>query len=81
MFSLNLLNFVTNNICHYSDKGGPNLPPLVLETKTLPQCQQDSCEKHNLKIEPNLCFSRSNLPDFLNSLNSMKVLLHLQKLF
>ena len=40
----------------------------------LPQHQQDTCERQDLLIEPNSCFS--DLSDFLSSLNSMKALLH-----
>ena len=40
----------------------------------LPQHQQDTCERQDLKIEPHSCFS-----DFSDSLNLMKVPLHLEK--
>ena len=46
----------------------------------LPQHQQDTNERQDLKIEPKSCFS--DLSDSLNlpnSLNSMGVLLHLRK--
>ena len=55
---------------------GLNLPPLVLETRMLPH-QQDTCEKQDLSIEPNSCFSDST--DSNNLLNSMKVLLRFGK--
>ena len=42
-----------------------------------PQCQQDTCERQDLQIEPNSRFS--DLSDCLNSLNSMKLLPHLGK--
>ena len=67
--------FSDKNICHCS-----NLLPLVLETRMLSQHQQDTCERQDLKIQPNSCFSDlSDSVNLLNSLNSMKVLLHLEK--
>ena len=32
-------------------------PPLVLETRMLPQHQQDTCARLDLSIDPNSCFS------------------------
>ena len=43
----------------------------------VPQSQQDTCERQDLLIEPNSCFS--DLSDSLHLLNSLKVLLHLGK--
>ena len=39
-----------------------------------PQCHQDICERQDLWLYPNSCFS-----DLSDSLNSMKYLLHLEK--
>ena len=36
---------------------GSNLPPLVSETRMLAERQQDTCERHDLQIELNSCFS------------------------
>ena len=36
---------------------GLNLSPFVLETRMPPQCQQDTCERRDLEIDSNLCFS------------------------
>ena len=43
----------------------------------LPQHQQDTCERQDLEIELNSCFSHYQFS--LNSLNSLKVTLHLGK--
>ena len=43
----------------------------------LPQHQYYTCERQDLQLELNSCYS--DLSDSLNSLNSMKVLLHLGK--
>ena len=43
--------------------------PLVLDTKLLPQHQQDTFERQDLYIEPNSCFR--DLSDSLNLLNSV----------
>ena len=57
---------VTKNNCHQKCL---NLPPLVLETRMLLQCQQDTYETQDLEIDPNSCFS--DLSDSLNSRNSL----------
>ena len=36
---------------------GSNLPPLVLETRMLTQCQTDTFERWDLEIDPNSCFT------------------------
>ena len=47
--SLNVFNefteFSDKNICYQK---GSNLPPLMLETGMLPQCQQDTCNRQDL---------------------------------
>ena len=49
MFSLNLLNSVTK-IFVMTVKGHEQTTqlPLVLETRMLPQCQQDTCERQEV---------------------------------
>ena len=71
-FFLNVftLNSVTT-ICHYS-KRIRSWPPLVREVRMLSKHQQDKCERQNLKIQPNSCFS--DLSVSLNSLNSCSIL-------
>ena len=39
--------FSDKNICHYSKKAS-NLPPLMEETRLVPQHQQDTCERQDL---------------------------------
>ena len=72
IFSVDLLNSVTNNECH---KKGSNLP---LSCKR-PGCNHSAIktQRQDLQIDPNACFS--DLSDSLKSLNSMKVLFHLGK--
>ena len=61
MFSLNT---VTKNM-------GLNLLPLVLETRMLSQHQQETGNRQDLEIDPNLRFSE--LLGSLNSLNSLNI--------
>ena len=49
----------------------------VLETEVIPQDHRDRGNRADPYTEPNSCFSDSS--DSLNSLNSMKVPLHLEK--
>ena len=78
MFSLNLLHSVTKKIIN--QKGGlqgwnPGSP--VWETETLPLSHRATGNRPDPYTEPNSCLS--DFSDSLNSLNSMKVLFHLEK--
>ena len=54
-------------------------PPLVSETSMLPQRHQDTCERQDLKIEHNSCFSdftefsESSVPFRKNSIVSSEL--------
>ena len=54
MFALNSLNSVAQMFV-ITVKGFE--PAVVLETRMLPQCQQDTCERQYVKIDPNSCFA------------------------
>ena len=56
---------------------GWNTGPPVQETEMIPLSYRDTCNRGVPYTEPNLCLS--DFSDYLNSLNSMKVLLHLDK--
>ena len=74
MLSLNLLNSVTRKLKSKRKIAGWNPGPPVKETETLPLSHRDNCKRAITCTEPNSCLS-----DFSDSLNSMKVLLHLEK--
>ena len=55
------LSFSLKDICHQKCL---NLPPLVLETRMLPQYQQETAEGQHSQIDSNSCFN--DLSDFPN---------------
>ena len=80
MLSLNSLNSVTKNLNQKGKLQGWNPGPPVQETDTLPLSHRVNCKRADPYTEPNSCLS--DFSDSLNSLhsvNSMKVLLHLEK--
>ena len=79
MFSLNSANSVTKNN-QKSKMMIVGLEPkisCVRDREMIPLDHRDRGNRADLYTEPNSCFSDSS--DYLNSLNSMKVLLHLEK--
>ena len=83
------IQFSLNVITEFSDKNTMILGrllvssplSLVWETDTLPLCHRDTVNREDSYIDPNSGFS--DLSEFLNypnSVNSMKVLLHLGKI-
>ena len=78
MLSLNVLNPVTK-IC-LQLKGLEPATSCVRDQDATTVPVQDTCERQDLKIEPNSCFiDLSDSLISLKSLHSMKVLLHLGK--